>query len=219
MRHTFALLLCAWATSLQATIPGPVVFSELMWMGSNASNADEWIELYNRGETEIDLAGWTITRLTQDGEQVMLQLEQGKLPPGAVFLIANYGPANARSQLAVEPHRVHAAVSLPNNKLQLRLYDGHPDQGGRLMDVADDGTGGPLAGDAGLKRAMVRIAFQQEGSLSTSWATAQEASGWDEGATELGTPGRIPDYLRPVSPDQQGNTYVEPVPWAALKDL
>ena len=34
--------------AVEAQDPGPVVFSERMWMGSEASSADEWIELYNR---------------------------------------------------------------------------------------------------------------------------------------------------------------------------
>ncbi len=53
-----------------------------MWMGSEASSADEWIELYNPGDREINLSGWTITRATDDGESIMLRLE-GTVAPGA----------------------------------------------------------------------------------------------------------------------------------------
>ena len=217
MRPAIALLLCVCAAPLQAASPGSIVFSEIMWPGSTASSADEWIELYNRSDAEIDLTGWTITRVTPDEEQVMLQFEQGKIGPQAVFLIANYGSENSRSRLAIEPHLVDAGVSLPNSKLQLRLYDRPPDQDGTLVDVADDGAGAPLAGDTKLKCAMVRIDFEQDGTLPTSWATAREASGWDEGAAERGTPGSIPDYLRPVSTEEQADTCVESVSWAALK--
>ena len=45
MRSFTALLTLCWATSLWATPPGKVVFSELMWMGSPISTADEWIEV------------------------------------------------------------------------------------------------------------------------------------------------------------------------------
>ena len=46
-----------------------VVFSEIMWMGSNASSADEWIEFYNAGSSPQNLQVWTITRLTSQGEE------------------------------------------------------------------------------------------------------------------------------------------------------
>ena len=34
-----------------------IVFSEIMWMGSSASSADEWIELYNAGKYATEPAG------------------------------------------------------------------------------------------------------------------------------------------------------------------
>jgi hypothetical protein len=189
-----------------------------MWMGSSASSADEWIELFNRADREIDLSGWTITRLTDQGEQLMVKIEQGVIPAGQVFLIANYPPDHENSRLAVQAQLVDPAVSLPNSKLQLRLYNGLPEEGARLMDVADDGMGAPLAGDNQLKRAMVRVAFDQSGEQAHSWATAQEGSGWDENAQELGTPGSLPDYLQPAHSVETGpGTLVRPVAWAFIK--
>lgn len=211
------LLLIA-ALPLSAQQPGPVVFSEIMWMGSTASNADEWIELYNRSDEKVELTNWTITRLTGDGEQPMLTIEGGILSPGGTFLIANYDADHASSRLAVAPQLVSSQIALPNTKLQLRLYDNLPDQGGNLIDVADDGKGAPLAGDGALKQAMVRVRFDGDGASPDSWATAQEASGWDAGAEELGTPGAIPGLLNSESSSSQDGTPVSPVSWAALKD-
>jgi hypothetical protein len=131
--------------AVEAQDPGPVVFSELMWMGSEASSADEWIELYNRGSQSIDLSGWTITRVGSDGtEGVMLTVEAGSIGVGETFLIANYKPDSDRSRLATTVQFVSTAVALPNTKLMLRLYDAP--EGGTLIDVADDGTGRPLGG-------------------------------------------------------------------------
>ena len=137
------------------------------------------------------------------------------------FLIANYSPNHENSHLAVESQYVAPTVSLPNTKLLLRLYDGDPQEGGKLVDVVDDGRGTPFRGDASLKRAMVRIAFDQAGDQPESWATATEQSGWDDGATELGTPGSIPAYLLPdeEAADQTGiDTLIEPITWARLKE-
>ena len=219
MHLIIPLLLCSLAASVQAKAPGPIIFSELMWMGSTTSSADEWVELYNCSDTEVNLAGWTITRLTKDGEEIMVQIPEGKIAPQTTFLIANYAPDNSRSQLAAVPQLVDAAVALPNTKLQLRLFDGDPENGGKLMDVADDGTGAPLAGDKDLKYAMVRVLFDQEGSQPASWATAQETDGWDKDATERGTPGLLPAFLRPTpsAEPSSSTTQVQPATWAALK--
>ncbi len=43
-----------------------IMFSEIAWMGTDVSANDEWIELYNLGETPVDLTGWTVT--SNDGK-------------------------------------------------------------------------------------------------------------------------------------------------------
>ena len=57
MYFLIVLSFLAFGQSAQAAPPREVVFSEIMWMGSSSSSADEWIELYNRSDDEIDLAG------------------------------------------------------------------------------------------------------------------------------------------------------------------
>ncbi|MDE2813535.1 MAG: lamin tail domain-containing protein [Gemmatimonadota bacterium] len=220
MRPFIALVFFALAAPLSAQ-PGPVVISELMWSGSTASSADEWIELYNPSDSEVDLAGWTLTYRSGTEDKVMLVLDAGAIPAGQTFLIANYAADHKNSLLAIQPQRVDAAVSLPNTKLLLHLYDGDPQAGGQLIDVADDGRGAPFAGDSASKSAMVRIAFDQPGDQAESWATATEQSGWDSGASELGTPGSIPAYLLPKggeAPEPVMGTNVLPMSWASVKE-
>jgi uncharacterized repeat protein (TIGR01451 family) len=38
-----------------------VVINEVAWMGTTADSSDEWIELYNNTDQDIDLTGWSIT--------------------------------------------------------------------------------------------------------------------------------------------------------------
>ena len=219
MRPFIALVFFALTAPLLAQ-PGPVIISELMWPGSTASTADEWIELYNPSDVAVDLAGWTLTYRSGAEDKVMFVLDAA-VPAGQTFLIANYAADHKNSLLAVQPQRVDAAVSLPNTKLLLHLYDGDPQAGGQLIDVADDGRGAPFAGDAASKSAMVRIAFDQPGDQSESWATATEQSGWDSGASELGTPGSIPAYLLPEggeAPEPVLGTNVSPMSWALVKE-
>ncbi len=220
MRPFIALIFFALVAPLAAQ-PGPVVISELMWSGSTASTADEWIELYNSSDAAVDLAGWTLTYRSGSEDKAMFVLDAAAIPAGQTFLIANYAADHKNSLLAVQPQLVDAAVSLPNTKLLLQLYDGDPQAGGQLIDVADDGRGAPFAGDAANKSAMVRIAFDQPGDQSESWTTATEQSGWDAGASELGTPGSIPAYLLQdgdEAPDRVMGTNILPMPWALVKE-
>jgi hypothetical protein len=210
-------LLCSIASTARAEPPGPVVLSEIMWMGSSASSSDEWIELFNRSADSVDLTGWVITRLGSDGEATeMLRLEPVSLSAGGVLLISNYSDGNSRTVLGVTPDVVNSAVSLANSKLQVRLYDGAPDEGGRLIDAADDGSGAPLAGDGKLKQAMVRADFEMDGTQGEAWVTAVEAAGWQPGAAELGTPGSIPARLVPTSLPPSP-TAVPTMGWADVK--
>lgn len=212
MRVCMLALLLAWPAYAQHA---SVVFSEIMWMGSSASSADEWVELYNVSDTAQDLRGWTLTRLSDQGEDVLLTIEEGQIGARETFLIANYAADHANSHLAAVPQLVNSALSLPNSKLQLSLYAGHPDEGAELVDVADDGRGAPLAGDAQLKRSMERADLYGDGRLQSSWQTAEVAYGWDPESQEMGTPGTLPIYLSapPVSP----TTAVTSANWAAVK--
>ena len=220
MRPFIALVFFALAAPLSAQ-PGSVVISELMWPGSTASTADEWIELYNSSDATVDLAGWTLTYRSGAEDKVMFVFDAAEILPRQTFLIANYAADHKNSLLNVEPQRVDSAVSLPNTKLLLHLYDGDPQAGGQLIDVADDGRGAPFAGDSTSKSAMVRIAFDQPGDQPESWATATEQSGWDAGASELGTPGSIPAYLLSEggeAPEPVLGTNISPMPWALVKE-
>ena len=90
------------------------------------------------------------------------------------------------------------------------------------MDIADDGLGSPFAGSNSLKQSMVRIAFDSVGDQSVNWTTATVHSGWDVGATELGTPGSLPPYLQQKNETTGrtgSDTLIEATTWASLKTV
>jgi hypothetical protein len=52
-------------------------FAEVMWMGTDLSTADEWIELYS--EIETDISGWSLSKLNNSGSghEVLLTFATG----------------------------------------------------------------------------------------------------------------------------------------------
>ena len=204
-----------------AAPPGPIVISHLMWWsGSSGSSADEWIEFYNRSSATIDLSGWTLTRLKTANFRSCLSLTLPLSRRARPSLLPTTLPTTKNPAWPPEPQFVSTSISLPNSKLLLQLYDYTPTNGGQLIDSVDDGRGTPFAGSTAPKQAMVRIAFDQPGHQSTSWATATMQNGWDANATEIGTPGSIPSYFLIGKEDvnQTGiNTLIEPRNWGSLK--
>ena len=176
---------------------GDVVINELMWMGSKLSpTGDEWIELKNVTGESIDLSGCQLTRISSGSEDLMITIPEGvTINSEEFYLISNYDEAG--SNISIEPNLVDASVSLSNSVLQIKLYCGGDwNDGGVLIDTAGNG-GAPLAGDNGddseepviPKKSMSRKAIPGNGELEENWYTALIADNWDEGATELGTPG------------------------------
>ncbi|PIR49618.1 hypothetical protein COU79_03865 [Candidatus Peregrinibacteria bacterium CG10_big_fil_rev_8_21_14_0_10_54_7] len=179
-----------------------VVISEVMWMGSDLSTADEWVELtyVQTGSGAFDvqtLDGWVLTVLNSKGEEkTLFTFPAGtNISSGQYVLVGNYDAAHSR--LAVEPDFTTVSMTLPNTKLLLRLYDAS----GAMIDVVDDGVGEPFAGEnasgspstgsgqAGSKRSMERLVLSGPGDKKENWASASTFLGFDDGAPLYGTPG------------------------------
>jgi very-short-patch-repair endonuclease len=178
------LLFLPFAASARAVI------SEVMWMGSDASTSDEWLEITGveggTGST-TDLSGWSLTAFDSSGqEKVLYRFGSGEtLSAGEFAIIAHYHAGSSR--LAAEPRFVTATLSLLNTKLLLRLRDAN----GAIADEADDGTGDPFAGSNAPtgKASMERIDLLLPGTVRENWRTATESRGFDSGSLLLGTPG------------------------------
>ncbi len=188
--NKWQVLLCIGFLSflLPVTALARALISEVMWMGSDLSTADEWVEITNVGDGPLSLSGWTLTSLNASGvEEVQYRFGEGDILAQGEYALVSNDPA-ATSRLAVEPRFVSTAISLPNTKLLLRLRDA----GGLLIDEVDDGVGTPFAGanpSGGIKASMERVELSVAGNIQTNWVTAQCARGFDEGSSLLGTPG------------------------------
>lgn len=174
-------------------IPVRVVITELAWMGSDLSTADEWVEIaaFASGSTSLprSVDSWTLLSVKAGVETVIARLPAFSLASGSVLVIANNSAAVSR--MMSEPTVVTTGMSLPNTQLLLRLRDGS----GTLIDEVDDGVGSPFAGanpsGGGPKATMQRADPWKAGNMQLNWKTATDSCGWDEGVPVFGSPGRL----------------------------
>ncbi|HRH93427.1 MAG TPA: lamin tail domain-containing protein [Candidatus Peribacteria bacterium] len=201
---TGIVLLCAPIT-LRAQ-----VISEVLWMGSDQSTSDEWLELArlpcaSADCPAVDLGGWKITSLNSSGVETVIATLPGGTQLSLEHPLVIARQAAAVSRLAQEPDVLSSSVSLPNTKLLLKLIDA----AGTVVDEVDDGVGAPFAGanpSGGTKASMERVDLSVAGTVKENWRTATEARGLDAGAAMLATPGWF-DY-----PDEPGDPPPDPPP-------
>jgi len=160
------LVFLGFGSHAKAEEESRVVFvNELFWAGTSTSEYDEFIELKNNTDENIDLANWQITCLDSGGtEKLMLAIPSGIIPAGGYFLIAN-------SALKVDADLIDSSVSLNNNKLQIKLYDGTWNDGRKSLDTAGD-KNKPLAGSNTTKQSMERLEPPGDGKNKESWKSA-----------------------------------------------
>ncbi|OGZ18007.1 MAG: hypothetical protein A2Z78_01100 [Candidatus Nealsonbacteria bacterium RBG_13_36_15] len=76
-----------------------VIINEIAWMGTNSSANDEWIELYNNTDSDIDLADWQIIK---DGEE---------------FIVISTSTANALATTTISAHQYYLLESTDDNTI------------------------------------------------------------------------------------------------------
>jgi len=172
--------------------PGDVVINEVMWMGSNAHPADEWLELKNTTGKTINFSETPCSLYDVNGKK-LVDINKGTISANGYFLIANrpkdFKFNNGKeSALNIDPDilRNYSTSFLSNSELKLVLKNG----AGDVIDTAGDG-GKPLAGSYTSNQkweSMERNDPPGDGTLKESWHTATTSVNFDPGATEKGTP-------------------------------
>jgi hypothetical protein len=172
-----------------SSLPGDVVINEVMWMGSSTASNDEWLELRNMTDKNIDLSGWVIENA---GDSVTPNLI---LPAGSVlsangfYVIAHDSLPNSAMKNA--PNLVTTALDLNDVGEQLTLQNA----GATTIDMTPAGAW--VAGEnTANKRSMERNNIPGDGSDATNWHTCDsdscgdaQALYWKVVGTDFGTPG------------------------------
>ncbi len=153
-----------------------VVIGEVAWAGSSLSTADEWIELWNTGDTTATIGGWSLTGAGSSGAIIPFPAN-AVIPPFGTYLISNYEASDTKSALDIAPNVVTTTISLSNSALRIDLVD----DTGAITDTAGDGGPPPAGTSLPDKASMVR---QEVG-----WMTATSSQDLDLNVADFGTPG------------------------------
>lgn len=150
-----------------------IVIGEVAWAGSSSSTADEWIELWNLGDQDVVLSGYS---LRGGSDKPIFLPENAVIPARGTFLISNYPDTDSKSVLGVPSNLVTSTLSLSNSNLKLILHDTSGE-----IDTAGTGSMPPAGSSGAIKTTMIRT--------ETLWTNATTTQGMDPEKTDLGTPG------------------------------
>jgi len=173
-------LLTVDRTSPPVTPTQTVIINEVMWMGTTASTADEWIELKNTTGNPVDLSDWKIEN-AGDGTP-NLTIPSGKIiPANGYFLIANYPKTNSALNVDVDWDTTTMGLANDGEKLILK------DSGGNTVDETPSGSW-----PAGIN-STTRNSMERNNDPSTGWHSCEDSACndttyWDSEGNDYGTP-------------------------------
>lgn len=144
--------------AVDAANPLDVIINEVAWMGAQASTSDEWLELYNTTDQDIDLTGWTLE--AADGTPSITL--SGTIPAHGYFLLERTDDSTVSDITADQIY----TGALENGGEVLALKD----PSDNVIDTANGDGGGWPAGDNSTKSSMERIDPLAPDS-DTNWAT------------------------------------------------
>ncbi|MFH1451005.1 MAG: lamin tail domain-containing protein [bacterium] len=192
---------------IKITLPlKTVAINEIAWMGTLASNSDEWLELHNTTDEDVDIINWSI--FGADTEKCLnFSAADGfsstTIPAKSYFIYANSEETikNYEGNSLVDIW--DASIGMNNNSPgQLILYDGQDCQG-NIIDGANQTTHNWFAGKSESRITMEKVNPYLAGSEVTSWQDNNLAviNGYDRNNNQLnGTPKAQNSAYQPFSP-------------------
>jgi hypothetical protein len=168
---TISAMLTLAATPPAQAAPTDVVINELMYHAVSDLDGDDYLELYNRGTTAVDLSGWTFSGIT-------LTLPTGTTIAAGGYLVVAKDAAQYQTRYA----RTAAAVyggNLSNGGETISLKDNT----GATIDTVTYGTDDPWpvkADGTGPSLELIDPTLNNDDALN--WAAATNTAGHTAGA-------------------------------------
>ncbi len=160
-----------------------VIINEIMYNPITGNDLDEYIELYNRGGSTVDLSGWRV-------EGVDLTFPAATSITGGAYLVVARSPAQIRSTYGLSASTVHGTAwlgTLRDGGERLNLID----QNGNVVDTVGYRDGGewPVWPDGG-GSSLELIDPMSDNDVGGSWDASDDSS---KAATQTITYGPVPD--------------------------
>jgi hypothetical protein len=179
-----------------------VVINEVMWMGSDLPDrrgkgpGDEWIELRNMTDKDIDIGKWTLDNGRAAHGSLTMVPNSHVIPPHGFLLVARNRETNANTALNADVDVEVGNMSLANTDNGNLILK---DPLGNIIDKAlaeRDGDKWATGLNGETKRSMERNDDPGDGLLESSWHQCDDAVGcrtgdsWDiTDGDNYGTPG------------------------------
>lgn len=175
--------------------PGDVIINEVMWMGSDGETSDEWIELKNMTNKDINLSNWNIKQGgTGIGVGAHIEIPNGySIKANGYFLVTKKKWDDTAITLASDLSKSKGYTHVAGMKLeeegeQLILED----KDERMIDLTPLGAW-PAGSNGSLKQSMERNDIPGDGAVAANWHTcvsgaANGAPYWDVTGPNFGTP-------------------------------
>lgn len=141
-----------------------VVINEIAWMGTENSANDEWIELYNSADQEIDLTEWVLKAVDGTPEIALT----GLIPAQGYFLLERTDDSSVPEITADQIY----TGALANAGENLELYDAE----NNLIDSVNCSDEW-FAGNNSTKQTMERKNPAMAGNEPSNWQNSQESGG------------------------------------------
>lgn len=204
------------STNLFAASPGDVVINEIMWMGTAASTSDEWIELYNNTEYDVDISSWVL-KSADDVPKITLK---GVIPSRGYFLLERTDDNTVKDIVAEELY----SGALTDAGEDLMLYDSYS----VVMDSVPCNIGW-FAGAKTPNYSMERKNTKEAGWLQVNWGNNNgiTINGLDSNGNQiLATPGQQNSIFHdddsseepPASPEEDYKIRITEVSFASSVD-
>ena len=165
-----------------------VIINEIAWMGTEIDSSNEWIELYNDSDTEINLNDWG---LYEEGGETLIEPLTEIIGSKSYYLIERTDDNTVPSIEASQPPTSWSGYGLNNNGEHLQLLDSTSN----IIDEVNC-SGSWFEGDKDTKQTMERI-----------------TDGWQTSSDPGGTPKTQNSSGAVEEPEEEEEVEEEPVPF------
>lgn len=151
------------------------MINEIAWMGTERSDDDEWLELYNISSKSVDLTGWHLCSLTGENPSPDIVFASKSIEPFGFFLLERTDDdtiSDIISDKVASGQIYTGALNNDGEVLELR------DKNGNLSDLVSKSTDGWYAGknDKADDRSWARFTMERinpakAGNDPTNWAS------------------------------------------------